>query len=250
MTKRKLSLLIFFLISLTMLSSFSYGDIYIRQKKHVDGVTIMGRTQPSRDFIVQTWLTPDKVSIEDAESKTVIEFDKNIITIADHNEKTIMRMPMNFSEITDQKSSDMSKEDSEEFKKFMDTMMKINVSVTKTNEKKKIGRWNCTKYIQVMNTGMGEFKSVIWATEDIDIDRELYAKYISAIKGTMPGMNENMKEIIKETKKIKGMEVYSEQTTEMMGQTMRSSTELLEYKKGRAPASAFDMPINYKNVKF
>lgn len=250
MMKRRLSLLIFLLITLTMLYSLSYADIYMRQKKHVDGMTIMGRTQPSRDFIVQTWLTLDKVSVEDSKSKTVIEFDKNTITVADHNEKTIMTMPMNFSEIADKQSDGMSKEDSEEFNKFMGNMMQVSVKVTKTDEKKKIGKWNCTKYIQVMSTGMGEFKSEIWATEDIDVDRELYAKYMSAIKGTMPGMNENMKEIIKETQKIKGMEVYSEQTTEIMGQTMRSSTELLEYKKGKAPASAFDMPKGYRNVEF
>ena len=249
MIKRRLFILLL-LISFTMLSAFSYGDVYTKQKKHVDGMTVMGRTQPSRDFIVETWITPDRVSVEDGNSKTVIEFDKNIISVADHNEKTIMSMPMNFSEIADQQSSDMSKEDSEEFKNFMGKMMQVSVSVTKTNEKKKIGQWNCTKYIQIMNTGMGEFRSEIWATEDIDIDRELYAKYISAMKGTMPGMNENMREIIKETKKIKGMEVYSEQTTEMMGQTMRSSTELLEYKKGRAPASAFEMPKGYKRVEF
>ncbi|WP_372713681.1 hypothetical protein [Ilyobacter sp.] len=249
MIKRRLFILLL-LISFTVLSAFSYGDAYTKQKKHVDGMTVMGRTQPSRDFIVETWITPDRVSVEDGNSKTVIEFDKNIISVADHNEKTIMSMPMNFSEIADQQSSDMSKEDSEEFKNFMGKMMQVSVSVTKTNEKKKIGQWNCTKYIQIMNTGMGEFKSEIWATEDIDIDRELYAKYISAMKGTMPGMNENMREIIKETKKIKGMEVYSEQTTEMMGQTMRSSTELLEYKKGRAPASAFEMPKGYKRVEF
>ncbi|WP_319371680.1 DUF4412 domain-containing protein [uncultured Ilyobacter sp.] len=246
MIKRKLIILMLFLISLSLISVFSYGDVYTKQKKHVDGMNIMGRTQPARDFIVETWIGSDKVSVEDVNSKTVIDFDKNIIRVADHNEKTIMTMPMNFSDIVDQKSSGISKEESEDFKKFMGTMMQVSVSVKETGEKKKIGKWNCTKYIQVMKTGMGEFKSEIWATEDIDIDRELYAKYISAMKGTMPGMSENMKEIFKETKKIRGIEVYTEQTTEMMGQTMKSSTELLEYKKGRAPASAFEMPSGYK----
>ncbi|WP_320047975.1 DUF4412 domain-containing protein [uncultured Ilyobacter sp.] len=250
MIKRKLLILMLFLISLSLISVFSYGDVYTKQKKHVDGMNIMGRTQPARDFVVETWISPERVSVEDENSKTVIDFDKNIIRIADHNEKTIMSMPMNFSEIIDQKSSGISKDESAEFKKFMGKMMQVSVSVKETGEKKKIGKWNCTKYIQVMRTGMGEFKSEIWATEDIDIDRELYAKYISAMKGTMPGMNENMKEILKETKKIRGMEVYAEQTTEMMGQTMRSSTELLEYKKGKAPATAFEMPSGYKNVEF
>lgn len=250
MKNRNFSMMILLFTCLTLFSVISYGDVYMKQRTHVDGMKIMGQNQPAQDFTVETWLTPDMVSVEDKNSKTIMDLDKGTVTTANHRERTIMTMPLNFSEIADKKSKDMSEEDRADFKKFMGSMMKVSVKVQETNEKKKIGKWKCRKYIQTMSTGMGEFKSEIWATEDIRIDHKLYTKYISAMKGAMPGMNESMKDILRETEKIKGVQVYTEQTNEIMGQTMKSSTELIDYKEKRAPASAFKMPNGYKKVEF
>jgi hypothetical protein len=250
MKNRKLSIVIFLITCFILLSVISYGDVYIKQKTHVDGMEIMEQNYPAQDFIVETWITLDRVSVEDKNSKTIMDLDKEVVTIADHNKKTIMTMPLNFSKISDQKSKDMSKEDKAYFKKLMGSMMQVTVSVEETNEMKKIGSWKCRKYIQTMSTGMGEFKSEIWATEDIEIDPKLYAKYISSMKSSMPGMNESMNDILRETQKIKGVQVYAEHTNEIMGQTVKSSTKLINYKEGQASAAAFKIPNGYKRVEF
>ena len=93
--------------------------------------------------------------------------------------------------------------------------------------------------------GMGSLTSEIWATTDIKIDQDLYAKFNSAMMAQMPGVSQNLAEIMKETKKIQGVQVLTSQKTEMMGQTLNSSTELLEYKEGKAPADAFTLPSGY-----
>ncbi|MBN1559462.1 hypothetical protein JW998_04385 [candidate division KSB1 bacterium] len=61
----------------------------------------------------------------------------------------------------------------------------------------------------------------------------------------MPRVNQSIAEIMKEMKKIKGVHVLTTQETEMMGNSFGSSTELLEFKEGKAPASAFSMPTGY-----
>ena len=52
--------------------------------------------------------------------------------------------------------------------------------------------------------------------------------------------------IITIIKKINGVHVYSEQTTNMMGQSMKSSVRLMEFKEDKAPISVFDLPSGYK----
>ena len=91
----------------------------------------------------------------------------------------------------------------------------------------------------------GTITSEIWATEDIEVDKDLYAEYAVGMLSKMPGMNQNMDAIKQEIKKIKGVQVYSEQNTMMMGQTMKSTIELIEFKKENAPDGLFDQPSGY-----
>ena len=46
----------------------------------------------------------------------------------------------------------------------------------------------------------------------------------------------------KTEKEVKGVVVLTKSSNTIMGQKMESSTELLEYKTGKAPASAFTVP--------
>ena len=52
----------------------------------------------------------------------------------------------------------------------------------------------------------------------------------------------------KELKKIKGVQVYTEQTITMMGQPMKSTIELMEIKEGKAPSNIFELPTGYKKA--
>ena len=78
------------------------------------------------------------------------------------------------------------------------------------------------------------------------MDGDLYEEFSAGMLAQMPGMRKNMDTIIEEIKKIKGVQVYSEQTMTMMGQAMRSSIELLEFKEEKAPSNVFDLPADYK----
>jgi len=143
----------------------------------------------------------------------------------------------------------MSPEEKAEFEQVMSKMMQLTVTVEETKERKKIGKWNCRKYLQTITMAMGTTKSEIWATEDIKVEGEVYAKYSAGMMAQMPGMGQSMSAMMKEIKKIKGVHVYSEQTMIMMSQSMKSSIELMEFKEVKAPGNVFDLPAGYEKVE-
>ena len=235
------------LIFLTLMFQNAYADIYIKQKQHSDAVTMMGQTQPAQDVISESWITSDKIVIISEKQKVIMDMDKKSMTMINHETKSIVDMPMDFSKMM-KKEGDMSAEKKAEFQEFMGKMMQMDLKVEETNERKKIGKWNCRKYLQTINMAMGTTNSEIWATEDIKVDGDLYTKYSVGILAQMPGMGQNMSTITQELKKIKGVQVYSEQTITMMGQAMKSSIELIEFKEGKAPSNIFDLPTGYKKA--
>ena len=235
------------LIFLTLMFQNAYADIYMKQKQHIDAMTMMGQTQPAQDVISESWITSDKIVMMSEKQKVIMDMNKKIMTMINHEEKAIIDMPMDFSKSMDKKG-DMSAEEKAEFQQFMGKMMQISLKVEETNERKKIGKWNCRKYLQTINMAMGTTTSEIWATEDIKVDGDLYTKYSVGILAQIPGMGQNMSALTEELKKIKGVHVYSEQTITMMGQAMKSSIELIEFKEGKAPSDIFDLPAEYKKA--
>lgn len=233
------------LLFATLMVQSAFADIYMKQKQHTDAVTIMGQTQPATDLINEIWLTADKVVVLSGQQKTIMNIDKKTMTMVDHQKKSIIEIPMDFSKGMS-KEKDMSAEEKAQFQKMMGKMMQMDIKVEETNEKKKIGKWNCRKYLQTTKMAFGTITSKIWATEDIEVDTDLYAEYTVGMLSKVPGMNQNMHAIKQEIKKIKGVQVYSEQHTMMMGQTMKSSLELIEFKKGNAPDGLFDQPAGYQ----
>jgi hypothetical protein len=248
MRKTKALLCITTFLLVTFVFQSAHGATYMKQKQHTDAVKIMGTMQPAQDLIVESWITPNKMVVMNKKQKTVVDLDKKMITTANHKEKTIVSIPMDFSKNMNQEMGNMSPEEKAEFEQAMSKMMQINVAVEETNERKKIGKWNCRKYLQTITMAMGTTKSEIWATEDIKIEGEVYAKYSAGMMAQMPGMSQNMSAMMKELEKIKGVHVYSEQTMIMMRQSMKSSIELMEFKEVKAPGSLFELPSGYKKV--
>jgi len=212
---------------------------------------MMGHTQPAQDAIQSIWITPDKIRSDGEKQSFLVRMDKNVMYMIDHSKKTYMEMPANLGEmVASLKKDDQDEENAAEMQKMMKQMMQVKASVTATGEAKKIGNWNCKKYLQTLQTAMGPITSEIWATEDLKMDPELYAKFSTAMLAQQPGMKESMGDLVKEMKKIKGVAVLTNTTTTIMNNTVKSSTELLEFKDGKAPAGLFELPAGYAKKAF
>jgi len=221
------------------------ADVFLKQKQHTDAYEVMGQKQPAKDLITTVWMTKDKIRSDNEEKSFILRRDKGVIYFLDHKKKTYAEMPTDMSKMipsTDQEEGAM-------FQNMMKSMMKVEVTITPTGESKKIGKWTCRKYIQKMKMFTGPIDSEIWASEDIKIDYDLYTRYAASMFAQMPGMQGMMESMLKEMKKIKGVPVLTTSRSQVMGQTINSSTELLEVKEGKAPANIFELPKGYRKME-
>jgi len=243
-------------VGLLIITSSLQADIFMKQKSHTDGFQMMGQSQPAKEEIQNIWITSEKIRSDGETQSFIMRLDQNKMYMLNHQEKTYVEMPLNFGKMMDSKmqeameGDDMSAQDKEKMMQMMQGMTQMKVTVTPAGETKKIGDWNCQKYIQSMQTMMGPATSEIWATEDLEMDYEVYSKFMAAMGGGPGGMfGDFMTDMAEEMKKIKGVPVLTISTMNVMGSSVKSTQELIEYKQGSAPAGIFDLPKGYKKTE-
>ena len=255
---------ILYVLVFAVLVCFVFGtaqaraDVYMKQKMHTGSFSMMGQTQPEKDEIMVFWLGANKArtDMETGKSSSIFLADKKLLYLIDHNKMQYSEMPLDFEKMFEEAAGPEAAEDPEKaeaMKKmpgFMKNMMKgvmgnMSAKVTETGETKKIGDWNCRKYIIEMDLGMGKSEAEAWATEDLKIDYGMAFTMANAMMAGQPGFEK----IIQEMKKVKGVIVYQTATVKMMGAEVTSTTELLECTNTSAPAGTYDIPTGYKKVK-
>ncbi len=230
------------------------ADIYMKQKTHTDALTIMGMTQPAKDEITITWIARDKSRTDTGDQKTTImRMDKGLLYKIDHKKKTYQEMSLNIKQMIDENVAGKGKE-AEEAAALAREMAEafaesMEVKVTPTNDRQKIGNWNCRKYLLDTTMAMGEVKSEAWATEELKIDWKSYLMLTNAMMAGSPGFEKMIDKIYQEMSKIKGVIVLQLNTTNAMNTQIKSSTELLEFGEKTAPEGTYEVPAGYKKVK-
>lgn len=237
---------------LVLIASFTlHADIFMKQKQHTDGMSMMGQTQPAKDIIQNVWITEDAISSQSEDHTILFLFKQKKMIMINHLQKTYTEMPMSFQKVLDkamEDKKDLDQSEKEDFMKMAQGMTKFEITVTPTNETKKINKWNCKKYNQEVKMGMGPISSEVWATEELEMDYSLYAKFSTSMMAMQPGFHESYEKAMKELEKIKGVPVFTKTVVKMMGMEMKSSQELLEFKTGTAPKGTFDKPSGYKKT--
>ena len=204
------------------------ADVFIKQKVHTDAFSMMGQEQPETDVVQSVWMTERGISTIDAKKSHIILFDKKIQYSINHENKTYTEIPFDFDKILKGITGDEG--DTENMQQAMTG-------------------WNCTKYIQKITMAMGSIEIDVWASPDIKVEVNIYKKYATAIFSGMPGMQANMKKLNEELQKIKGVTVRSESAMNMMGTTIKTWTEVIELKEGKAPAKVFELPAGYTKTE-
>lgn len=253
--RKRIRLLTVITVCFLLLASVNlWADIYMKQKTHTDALTMMGMTQPARDEITVTWIGKDRSRSDTGDQKTTImRMDKGLLYKIDHKKKTYQEMPLNIKKMIDENVAGKGKE-AEEAAALAQEMAEafaesMEVKVTPTNEKQKVGSWNCRKYLIDTTMAMGDVKSEAWATEELKIDWKSYLMLTNAMMAGSPGFEKMIDKIYQEMSKIKGVIVLQLNTTKAMNTEIKSSTELLEFKEAAAPEGTYEPPAGYKKVK-
>lgn len=230
----------------------AHGDLFLKYEKTTGAYQIMGQTVPEKKVTATTWIGTDKARFDDGEKVSAIMDGKaKTLTIVDHGRKTYMVIPL------DDKTSLMDKaiqeragspEEAAKMKQAMKGMMgamNMQMTVTATGEKKKIDKWDCTRYDVNLSTSMGSSKSEVWATEQIKIDRDRFHRVRNFGMAGQPGFEQMQKE----EEKIKGVPVLSVSTAKVMNTDVKTIERLVEQAEKSAPAGTYDIPKGYREQK-
>ena len=220
--------------------AFLTADVYIKQKVHTDAFEMMGQKTPAKDETTEQWIGKNKFAQISGQQNLIIDLDKKKLFMVLHGSKSYIEtdLPLDMSKLLPPQAVQMM------------NMMKIDAKVNSTGETKKIGDWTCSGYDVAMNiTGMMpitmNFK--MWASTDVPFDwkafsEKMYPEVIKASMGRMMGIGE---EIINEFKKIKGFQIATEMSMNMMGAQMKVTMEVVEISNKPAPADAYLPPAGY-----
>jgi hypothetical protein len=227
------------------------ADYVLKYKRHTDQYTVSGKTVPASDATPVTTLAKDRCRIDqNADTAIIVRLDKNVVYYVNNKKKQYSEISLDainkvFDTASTAKDQPASQQEMPAMMAGMMKMMKMEATVTPGAQQKKIGAWNCTQYTVAQTIMMSTSNSEIWATSDIKIDPEFYAKFLSAPMFKMQGSEK----IIAEMKKIKGVPVQINSTATVMNSEIKSSEELLDVSETNAAADLFEIPKGYKKVK-
>ncbi len=215
------------------------ADTFFKQISHTDPVTMMGQTQPAQNDTVSVWIGENKGYMNTGDNRAFLLLaDEGKMYFIDYEKKNYAELPVDF----------LAGKDAEKAEAIQGMAMMGNVeaTVTPTEETKKIGDWNATKYNLEIKMGMGQSKGEIWASEDLKINTDLYVTLSQAILSQMPGFTD----MLEQMRQIKGVQVESSHEMNMMGAVIKTSTELLEFAEKDAPAGTYVLPEGFKETDF
>jgi hypothetical protein len=244
--KRIFSLITLLIFGLLSVPGFSHADIYMKRKRHTDAVTIMGINQPAESVVEEIRITKKGFRSDTAKKSVImLPYMHRLITI-DHRKKTYIQRDLTEDAMQIKIKEGKNPEKVAVMEGMKKNMMKIEASVRATDETKKISSWNCKKYFLTLKTFLGEVQNEVWATEDLKVDSALYDQMMTSMISVLPGMENSLRDVKSEIKKIKGVQVKTISTQVIMNQSRKTVTDLMEFKERKAAKHFFEIPKGYK----
>ena len=216
------------------------ADVYIKTKTHTDAIEMMGQKQPAKDEVSEQWIGDNKYAMVTPAQNMVMDLSKNVMYIIYPSNKSYVeaKLPLDISKLIPEQIAQMM------------SMIKISAKVSPTSQTKTIKKWKCTGYDVEMNIQAMmsmTMKMKIWATTDVPFDWKIFTQKMQpAIMKARSAQMPFGDDLLKEFQKIKGIQVASETTMNIMGANMRVTTEVLEITKKSAPAGIYSVPAGYK----
>ncbi len=218
------------LMTLVLMAALSLSaDVYVKQKTHTDGM--MG--QPATDVIQEQWISDNAFASVSADQSIIMDMKKNLMYMIYHKSKTYVEttLPMDLTKLLPPEFAAMA------------GMVMMTATVSPTTQTKKVGQWNCTGYDVTITVMSMPMKMRLWATTDVPFDYNQFNAKIwgNVLKGQMMLDEASVKEMMK----IKGFQIASEMSGEMMGMKFNVTTEVLEISKKNPPANVYAPPAGY-----
>lgn len=211
------------------------ADYKIVQKHHQDGFSMMGQSQPPTDEEHVTWVGDKRLRMDQGSTSTVVSLPAKKMYIINHDDKTYneVGLPVDLTTLLPPGMAEQMLE-----------MMKFDITVTPSDETKKVGEWTAQRYDLKMTSAMMSMDSVLWASTETPVNFDDYYDLYSQVMNLQPGMEGMMEQM----RQIKGYVVAQDATMSMtfMGETtVGSSDQVLSIEKVDPPADTYGPPAAY-----
>jgi hypothetical protein len=216
------------------------ADFKVVQQHHQDGFSMMGQSQPPTDEEHVTWIGDKKLRMDQGSSSTIVLVEAGKMVMLDHDDKTFTEvdLPVDLASLMPPGMAEQ-----------MMAMLKFEVTVTATDETKKVGEWNARRYNMKMASSMMSLDSVIWASTETPIDDAAFFDMFSVVMSLQPGMDS----MLEQMQQIDGYVVSQQGTMSMtfMGETtVGSSDVVVSIDQLDAPPGTYDSPAGYAKEEF
>ncbi len=220
--------------ALCALSGFAAADTLIVKKVHSDGLPSMG--QPAQDATQTTWIGADRMRMDTGTSALLVRLDQKKLYVLNGDAKKafVVDLPIDFKKLVTAEQAPI-----------LEQMqgMKLKVTVTPSEEKKKILTFDARRYDVLIENPMGVRTEIkIWATKDVKVDLATLRALLEPLQGLSP----MTPDLAAEMKKIDGVQLASETVSTVMGNTTKMTEELVSLEQQKAaPAGTYDIPAGY-----
>jgi hypothetical protein len=229
-------------LSLTVLLSagLAAADYKVVQQHHQDGFSMMGQTHPPTDEEHVTWVGDKKMRMDQGSTSTIVQMEAMKMFMINHDDKsyTEVDLPVDIASLMPPGMAEQ-----------MMAMLKFDVTVTASDETKKVGEWNAKRYDMKMTSAMMSMDSVLWASTETPINFADYFDLFSKVMSLQPGMAS----MLEQMRQIDGYVVSQQGTMSMkfMGETTVGSSDVVKsIEELDAPAGTYAPPADYTRKEF
>jgi len=209
------------------------ADVYVKVRTRTAAMAMMGQTMPATDVENAVWISATRMASVAKDSSFIVDTEKNTVFLVNHQTKSYVEaaLPLDFAKLLPPEAAAMA------------GMMTMSATVTPTTETKTIGQWPCAGYDVTMSMMGMPLKLKVWASERVPLDVAAFqAKFMPAILQGQMRLNAAS---VAEFAKIKGYQIATETTGEIMGAKIQTTTEVVEMVAKPAPAGTFEPPAGY-----
>lgn len=201
---------------------------------------MMGQSQPAADDEYVTWLGDGRLRLDQGSTSTIVALDAKKLYIVNHDDRTYteLDLPIDLASLLPPGMAEQ-----------VSAMMQFDVTVTPSDETKKVGEWDARRYDMTMVSSMVNMSSVIWASTEPAIDARAYMDLYSRVMGLQPGMES----MVEQMRRIDGFIVEQDTSTSMkfMGDKPIGSSNLVtSIESVDPPAGTYRPPADYASKEF
>jgi hypothetical protein len=170
----------------------------------------------------------------------IVRLDTGLLQVIDHTEKTVssVELPIDVKALLPEGVADQ-----------MGAMMRLETSVSPTNETKKVGPWTARRWSLTMKTPMVTVENTLWATEDLDFDRAGFDRLFTQILALQPGTES----LVDSLRSVEGFVVEQQSVTTMAGASdaaMKRTERTVSVESADPPPGTYDAPAGYSSRQF